>query len=42
MRRVGWPTWVAWTAVAIASAIIGFFAVRTLWLLVRGRLLPPS
>jgi len=42
VRRGGWPTWVAWTAVTVASAIIGFLAVRTLWLLLRGRLLPPA
>jgi tellurite resistance protein len=42
VRRGGWPLWVAWTALAVASAIIGFLAVRTLWLLVRGRLLPPA
>ena len=42
VRRGGWSTWVAWIAVAIASAIIGFLALRTLWLLARGRLLPPS
>ena len=42
VRRGGWPTWVAWTAVTVASAVIGFLAVRTLWLLARGRLLPPS
>jgi len=40
VRRGGWSTWVAWIAVAIASAIIGCLALRTLWLLVRGRLLP--
>jgi tellurite resistance protein len=42
VRRGGWATWVAWTAVTAASAIIAFLAVRTLWLLVRGRLLPPA
>jgi tellurite resistance protein len=42
VRRGGWPEWVAWTAVGVASAIIGFLAVRTLLLLLRGRLLPPS
>lgn len=41
VRRGGWPTSVAWIAVAIASAIVLFLAVRTLWLLLRGRLLPP-
>jgi tellurite resistance protein len=41
VRRGGWPTGVAWIAVAAASAIILFLAVRTLWLLLRGRLLPP-
>ena len=38
----GLPTWVAWSAVAAASAVIGFLAVRTVLLLVRGRLLPLS
>jgi tellurite resistance protein len=42
VRRGGWPVWVAWTAVGIASAVIGFLAVRTAWLLVRGRLLPAA
>jgi len=42
VRRGGWPLWVAWTAVAVASAIIGYLAIRTLWLLLRGRLLPPG
>jgi len=41
VRRGGWPTSVALTAVAAASAIILFLAVRTLWLLLRGRLLLP-
>jgi hypothetical protein len=31
---------VAWTAIGIASAVIGFLAVRTVLLLLRGRLLP--
>ncbi|MBS1163268.1 MAG: hypothetical protein H6R03_1164 [Burkholderiaceae bacterium] len=30
------------TAVGIASAVIGFLAVRTFWLLLRGRLLPAA
>jgi len=42
VRRGGWPLWVAWTALTVASAIIGYLAVRTLWLLLRGRLLPPG
>jgi len=42
VRRGGWPVWVAWTAVGIASAVIGFLAVRTFWLLLRGRLLPAA
>lgn len=41
VRRGGWPSSVALTAVAAASAIILFLAVRTLWLLLRGRLLLP-
>jgi tellurite resistance protein TehA-like permease len=40
VRRGGWATWVAWTAIGIASAVIGFLAVRTVLLLLRGRLLP--
>ena len=42
VRRGGWPLWVAWTALTVASAIIGYLALRTLWLLLRGRLLPPG
>ena len=42
VRRGGWATWVAWTAVTVASAVIGFLAVRTFWLLLRGRLLPAA
>jgi len=40
VRRGGWPTSMALGAVAIASAVIAFLAVRTLWLLVNRRLLP--
>ena len=40
VRRGGWPPEVALAAVAIASLVIAFLAVRTLVLLVRGRLLP--
>jgi tellurite resistance protein len=42
VRRGGWPTEVALIAVAAATLIIGFLAVRTVWLLLRGRLLPPA
>lgn len=42
VRRAGWPAGMAFGAVAIASILIGFLALRTLWLLVRGRLLPPQ
>jgi tellurite resistance protein len=42
VRRGGWSPVVAWTAVAVASAIIGFLAVRTLGLARNGRLLPPA
>ncbi len=41
VRRGGWPPEVALAAVAIVSLVIAFLAVRTLMLLVRGRLLPP-
>jgi len=41
VRRGGWPPEVALAAVALASLVIGFLAIRTLMLLVRGRLLPP-
>jgi tellurite resistance protein len=40
VRRGGWPAEVAWIAVAVASAVIAFLALRTLVLLVQGRLLP--
>jgi tellurite resistance protein len=42
VTRGGWPVPVAQTAVLLASAVIGFLAVRTLALLLRGRLLPPG
>jgi tellurite resistance protein len=42
VRRGGWPTEVAFGAVLIASALIAYLAVRTLVLLLRGRLLPPG
>ncbi len=42
VRRGGWPTPVAYGAVLIASALIGYLAVRTIALLLRGRLLPPG
>ncbi|MBL8383537.1 MAG: hypothetical protein JNM90_10695 [Burkholderiales bacterium] len=42
VRRGGWPVEVAVAAVAIASAVIAYLAVRTLVLLLRGRLLPPQ
>jgi tellurite resistance protein len=41
VRRAGWPAGVAQGAVLLASAVIAFLAVRTLWLLLQGRLLPP-
>jgi tellurite resistance protein len=40
VTRGGWPTAVAVWAALIASAVIAFLAVRTLVLLVRGKLLP--
>lgn len=42
VRRGGWPMEVAYGAVLAASAVIGYLAVRTIALLVRGRLLPPG
>jgi tellurite resistance protein len=42
VRRGGWPAEVAWLAVAIASALIAYLALRTLVLLARGALLPPA
>lgn len=42
VRRGGWPAFVGATALTIASAVIGFLLLRTLVLLVRGRLIPPS
>lgn len=41
VRRGGWPGGVAWIAVAVASAVIAYLALRTLVLLLQGRLLPP-
>ena len=40
VRRGGWPPEVAYGAVILASALIGYLAVRTIALLLRGRLLP--
>ncbi len=42
VRRGGWPMEVAYGAVLLATAVIGYLAVRTLALLFRGRLLPPG
>jgi tellurite resistance protein len=42
VRRGGWPPVVAVLAVAIATAVIAFLSVRTLVLLLRGKLLPPN
>ena len=42
VRRGGWPMEVAYGAVLVATAVIGYLAVRTVVLLVRGRLLPPG
>ena len=42
VRRGGWPVEAAYGAVLVASAVIGYLAVRTLVLLFRGRLLPPG
>lgn len=42
VRRGGWPAAPAWVAVAVASAVIGYLALRTLALWRAGRLLPPA
>jgi tellurite resistance protein len=42
VRRGGWPPIVGATALAIASGVIAFLTLRTLLLLVRGRLIPQS
>jgi tellurite resistance protein len=42
VRRGGWPSYMALGAALLASAVAAYLAVRTLWLLVRGRLLPPQ
>lgn len=42
VRRGGWPALPAWVAVAVASAVIGYLALRTLALLRAGTLLPRS
>jgi len=41
VRRGGWPPEVAALALGLASAVIGFLLVRTLLLLLRGKLIPP-
>lgn len=42
VRRGGWPHEVAWIAVGIATLVIAFLAVRTLLLLLQGKLIPPG
>ena len=42
VRRGAWPMEVAYSAVLVASAVIGYLAARTLVLLFRRRLLPPG
>jgi tellurite resistance protein len=42
VARGGWPVQVAFVAVLLATAVIAFLTVRTLILLVRGRLIPPG
>jgi len=42
VRRGGWPAFVGAIALSIASAVILFLALRTLVLLLRGRLIPPA
>lgn len=40
VRRGGWPPQVGGLILGISSSVIAFLLVRTLWLLVRGRLIP--
>jgi tellurite resistance protein len=40
VRRGGWPPAVAGLMLGAASSVIAFLFVRTLWLLVRGKLIP--
>jgi len=40
VRRGGWPSFVGGIALAVASLVIAYLAVRTVALLARGRLLP--
>jgi tellurite resistance protein len=40
--RGGWPAWIGHAVLLAASAVIAYFTVRTLFLLVGGRLLPPT
>ncbi len=42
VARGGWPVEVAFGAVLLATAVIAFLLVRTMILLVRGRLIPPG
>lgn len=42
VRRGAWPPPVAYAAVLVATALILFLTLRTLLLLVRGRLIPPG
>lgn len=42
VRRGGWPSQVAWIAVLMATSVIAYLVVRSVLLLVRGRLIPPG
>jgi hypothetical protein len=42
VHRGGWPAAPAWVAVTVASAVVGYLALRTLALWRGGRLLPPT
>lgn len=42
VRRSSWPPLVAGLALALASAVIAFLLLRTVLLLVQGRLIPPA
>ncbi|MBL8310123.1 MAG: hypothetical protein JNL19_06860 [Burkholderiales bacterium] len=42
VRRGGWPSQVAWVAVLMATSVIAYLAIRSVLLLVRGRLIPPG
>jgi len=42
VRRGGWPSMVGGVALAVSSSLILFLGVRTLQLLIKGKLIPPA